>query len=178
MKVIKANEVPTSENSNAPATAPKIDKKKVAELTEKFDLLQNQLNSKEYAVLLNAEQTTHLFESVYPNFQWKGYESYAISETYDTLKSQVNKKGNLDGKVKVEIIEALFHFLKNHVSTGVDGARFFRQICDQFAISMTEINTDRQNLKDLSLELVATEQGISVEKLVEGLQKQNPSFQG
>lgn len=173
MKVIKAEDVPTTSKET-----PQIDAAKVEELREKFDLLQNQLNSKTYGLLLGKEQTTHLFETVYENLQWKGYESYAISETYDQLKSLINKKGELNGNAKTEIIEATFHFLKNHVSTGVSNARLFRQICDQFAIPMQEINNDRQQLKDLSLELVATEQGIPVEKLIEGLRQQNPSFQG
>ena len=174
MKVIKAEDVPTSNETKTPS----IDVKKVEELREKFDLLQNQLNEKTYDVLLTPEQATHLFEQVYENLQWKGYESYAISETHDQLQALVNKKGELNGKVKTEIVEATFHFLKNHVSTGVKNARLFRQICDQFAIPMQEINNDRQGLKDLSLELVATEQGIPVEQLIEGLRQQNPSFQG
>lgn len=173
MKVIKAEDVPTSNEKTQG-----VDPAKVEALREQFDLLQNQLNTKTYGVLLGKEQTTHLFETVYENLQWKGYESYAISETYDQLKALVNKKGELNGNAKTEIIEATFHFLKNHVSTGVTNARLFRQICDQFAIPMQEINNDRQGLKDLSLELVAAEQGIPVEQLIEGLNRQNPSFQG
>jgi hypothetical protein len=173
MKVIKAEDVPTSQNPEST-----IDQKKVDELREKFDLLQAQLNSKEYEILLTTEQAVHLFENVYENLSWKGYESYAISETYDTLQKLVTKKGDVKGTTRVEIIEATFHFLKNHFSTGVKNARLFRQICDQFALPMQEINTDRQSLKDLSLELVSAEQGIPVEQLIEGLKKQQPSFQG
>lgn len=176
MKVIKAEELPITQNQEK-----KIDQARVEELREKFDLIQNQLNSKEYDTLLNEEQTTHLMNSVFPNFQWKGYESYAITETYEKLSEIVNKsegEKSINGKFRPEIIEAIFHFLKNYVSSGVENARIFRQICDQFAIPMTEINQDRQNLKDLSLELVSAEQGIPVEQLIEGLKKQNPSFQG
>lgn len=173
MKVIKAEDVPTS-NQNTPEG---VDPKRVEELREKFDLIQNQLNEKKYDLYLDKKQTEFLFSEVYENLQWKGYESYAISETYDQLKS-LTAKGEINGQCKVEIIEATFHFLKNHHSTGVENARLFRQICDQFAIPMQAINNDRQELKDLSLELVAAEQGIPVEQLVEGLRKQNPSFQG
>ena len=175
MKVIKANEVPTSEKASN--EAPKIDQKKVDELREKFDLLQAQLNEKEYEVLLNEEQTKFFFEDFYANVTWKGYESYAISETHDILNAKV-KKNELNGTFQVEIIEAVFHFIKNYVANGISSARVFRQICDQFALPMQEINKDRQDLKDLSLELVSTEQGIPVEQLIEGLKRQNPSFQG
>jgi hypothetical protein len=172
MKVIKAEDVPTSKNEEQV-----IDQKKVEELREKFDILQAQLNEKEYGVALNKEQTDFLFNEFYGNVSWKGYESYAISETYDKLHSKV-KKDELNASFSVEIIEATFHFLKNYIGSGSKAAKVFRQLCDQFAVPMQEINNDRQQLKDLSLELVATEQGISVETLVEGLKRENPSFRG
>ena len=49
----------------------------------------------------------------------------------------------------------------------------FRSICDQFALPMQEINTDRQMLKDIALELTATEKGISVESLVQAFDADN-----
>jgi hypothetical protein len=178
MKVVKAEDVTTSTNNQLEeTTTPQVDQAKVEELREKFDLLQTQLNSKEYDLLLNEEQTHHLMNEVYPNLTWKGYESYAISETYEQLESKRRGDG-INGTIKTEIVEATFHFLKNHVSTGVNNARLFRQICDQFALPMQAINNDRQQLRDLSLELVSMEQGIPVEQLIEGLKKQNPSFQG
>ena len=54
----------------------------------------------------------------------------------------------------------------------------FRRICDQFALPMKEINDDRQILRDHSLELVAAEQGISVETLVEAAQRDQALQQG
>ena len=177
MKIIKAEDVPSAPIVQEETKAPKIDKKKVAELQEKFDVLQSQLTNKEYEVLLNEEQTTFLFDVAYESIQWKGYESYAISETYDVFQSHV-KEGKLNAKVKVEIVEAIFHFLKNYIGTGVKNARLVRQLCDQFALTITEINKDRQTMRDLSLELVSTEQGIPVEQLLHRLEQENASRQG
>lgn len=196
MKIIKSSDVEeTTKNKQKKTLSPNdvilgkeeseskknsIDQKKVEELREKFDLINKQITGKEYSILLSVPQTKFLFETIYENIQWKGYESYAISETYDALKKAVNKKGELNGKVKVEIIEAIFHFLKNFVFEGVENARIFRQVCDQFALPMTEINQDRQNLRDASLELVSAEQGIPIEDFVANLKKQQSQqqFQG
>ena len=168
MKVIKAKDV-----NETVATAPKqIDEKKVAELREQFDAMQQMLTTKEYAVLISKENTEFLFNEFYQNVSWKGYESYAISETYERLNAQIKKDGSLNGKVSVEIIEAVFHFLKNYMGSGFKFAKAFREVCDQFAIPMNEINQDRQNLRDLSLELVSVEQGIPVEQLIKNLQEQ------
>ena len=169
MKVVKANDVPTQEQTKINA----IDQVLVAELTEKFDAIRQVVDTKKYSVLLDAEQTSALLNEFYPAFQWKGYESYAISETFNQLSSSINKD-QIKDKFPVEIIEATFHFLKNFVGIGFELAIPFKRICDQFALPIQEINQDRQNLKDVSLEIIATEKGIKVEDLVEALNASNP----
>jgi hypothetical protein len=168
MKVVKASEVseiqPQSQNES-------VDKKLVAELTEKFNALQTALESKKYGVALNEEQTSFLFDQFFVNVSWKGYEAYAIAETHKSLKDIVSKKV-VNGKTNVEIIEAIFHFLKNYEAKGHQFAQTFKEVCDQFAVPMQEINQDRQDLRDASLEMTAAEQGISVENLVEKFQAQ------
>jgi hypothetical protein len=168
MKVIKAKEVPQNESTG-------INHVEVAKLQEKFDSFKQMLDTKTYGVYLDAELSKFFFESFYPSIQWKGYESYAVSESYDRLKDQVNEEGLLNGKVRPEIVEAVFHFIKSFVSTGIENARLFKRTADQFAITVQEINQDRQELKDISLELVAAEKGITVESLTGELQK-DPSF--
>jgi len=161
MKVVKANDVPTQEQTKSGA----IDQVKVAELSEKFDAMKQVVDTKKYAILLDKDQTNALLNEFYPSFQWKGYESYAVAETYNQLSEMV-KSDKIESSADAPIIEAIFHFLKNYVGTGVDAAIKFRSICDQFALPMQEINMDRQTLKDIALELTAAEKGISVESLV------------
>ena len=172
MKVIKAEDV-LEASQNGVQNSPSIDKQKIAKIQEKFDSFRQMLDKKKYEILLSEEQTEFLFEQFYNTVQWKGYESYAISETYDKLRSLVDEKtGELKGKTNTEIIEAIFHFLKNHVSNGIGEARIFKAICDQFSLPMKEVNEDRQELRDLSMELVAAEQGIEVEDLMKKLESQ------
>jgi hypothetical protein len=177
MKVVKASEVQEPLLSNG--TTPTIDKKLVAELTEKFESLQKELESKQYGIALNKEQTSFLFDQFFVNVSWKGYEAYAIAETYKAIQSIINSK-EINGKINAEIVEAIFHFLKNYESKGHQFAQVFKESCDQFAIPMQEINQDRQNLRDASLEMTAAEQGISVENLVERFQssqaQQGPQY--
>ena len=141
------------------------DQKLVAEMQEKFDKVKTIIDTKEYNVDLTKDQTLYLMNEFYANVAWKGYESYAISETYNSFKGLV-KKDEIHGSVKAEIVEAVFHFLKIHESSGFKFAGLFKEICDQFSIPMQEINQDRQNLRDASLEVTAAEQGIPVEDLV------------
>ena len=171
MKVMKSEEVQTEQNLNN-----EVDQAKLDQLQEKFDVLQSTINNKKYDLLLDKELTSVLMTEVFPEFQWKGYESYAISETFNQLSASI-KKDQINDKFPVEIIEATFHFLKNFVGIGFELAIPFKKICDQFALPIQEINQDRQHLKDISLELIATEKGIKVEDLVASLNAQNSQNQ-
>jgi len=167
MKVVKAGEVLEPQLTNE--STPKVDKKLIAELTEKVESMQKELEGKQYGIALNKEQTDFLFSEFFVNVAWKGYEAYAIAETHKALKGTISE-GSVNGKINAEIVEAIFHFLKNYESKGFEFAQTFKEACDQFAVPMQEINQDRQNLRDASLEMTAAEQGISVENLVEKFQ--------
>ena len=167
MKVMKSEEVQIEQTGNNEVNQDLLD-----QLQEKFDVLQSTINNKQYNLFLDGDLTSVLMTEVFPKFQWKGYESYAVSETYTQLEKARNGKG-IKAKFPVEIIEATFHFLKNFVGTGFEMAVPFKKICDQFALPIQEINQDRQNLKDVSLEIIATEKGIKVEDLVEALNASN-----
>jgi len=162
------------ENVDNTANSPE-NQAKIAQLQEKFDALSNDINTKSYGVVLDETLTNTLINELYPSFTWKGYESYAITETYKQISESV-KKDTINAKYPAEVIEATFHFLKNHEGKGHTLATNFKLICDAFALPINEINTDRQNLKDLSLELVAAEKNIDINDLVESLN--NGSFQG
>lgn len=167
MKIVKAEDV----QMNVDANAPSIDPIKVAELHEKFEAKRVEIDEKKYAILLDEAQTDFFFNQFYVDVDWKGYECYAVSETYNRLSILITDS-KLDGKTEVEIIEAVFHFLKNYEGKGFKYASVFKTICDQFAIPMQEINQDRQDIRDISLDLTAAEQGIEVEDLIKSIQAQ------
>ena len=171
MKVVKAGEVPKKQ-----VDSEGVDKKLVAQMQEKFDAMKQLIDTKEYGIVLDAELATYFFNEFYPTITWKGYESYAVTESFNQMKG-IEKEGSVNGKVRPEIIEAIFHFVKSYIGTGVKSANLFKRMADQFAVSIQEINNDRQDLKDISLELIAVEKGISVEQLTGELQK-DPNFLG
>jgi len=159
MEVIKSDTLTEMQETNA------IDQVKIAKLKESFDNLQDSISSKGYELYLEKDLTDGLFNELYPAIKWKGYESYAVSETYTQLSNSV-KDGEIRASFKPEIIEAVFHFLKTHEGNGVEFAITFKRICDQFALGINEINKDRQELRDISLELHSAETGVPVEQIV------------
>lgn len=170
MKVIKAEEVPQTKTVSG-----EVNMALVSEMQEKFDSMKQMLDTKTYGIYLDADLSKFFFDTFYPAIQWKGYESYAVSESYSRIEDIRQKDGSVQGAVRPEIVEAVFHFIKSFVSSGIENARLFKRMADQFAITIQEINQDRQDFKDLSLELVAAEKGITVESLTGELQK-DPNF--
>jgi len=168
MKIVKASDVNEQ--------GVQIDSVKVTELTAKFDEVQKEIIDKKYDVTLSKETSDYLMQVFYEQVSWKGYESYAISETFEKLFAELIEFDEVEDtdeavveykiSLNAEIIEAVFHFLKNFIGTGVKYAKLFKDTCDSFAIGVQAINDDRVILRDLSLELTAAEQGIEVETLV------------
>lgn len=175
MTKIKTLKVENVDNTtNAPVNSPE-NQAKIAQLQEKFDALENEVNTKGYGVVLDKTLTNTLINDLYPSFAWKGYESYAITETYKQISGAV-KKDAINAEFPAEVIEATFHFLKNHEGKGHILATNFKLICDAFALPVNEINKDRQALKDISLELVSAEKGIDINDLIKSLNE--GTFQG
>lgn len=142
-----------------------IDNELVAQLEEKFDLMNQQLQEKKYALLLESQGVEFLTE-FFDNVKWTGYESYAIDETYRVLNESINND-SIDVKFKPEIIEAVFHFMKKYEGRGIKFASNHKYVCDQLSVTINEINKDRQELQGLSLELIAAQHGITVEEVIQ-----------
>lgn len=137
-----------------------------------FDTFNAVLNEKKYGVKVSADSAVYLLDDFLNKIAWSGYESYAIKEIYEAvngIRSESDKKGNfsIEGDLKPEVIEAIFYFVKKYEGHGWKEAIVFKGVADAFAIPMQEINGDRQVLRDLSLELIAAEQGVEVEKIRE-----------
>lgn len=175
MEIVRKNSKKVEEQISAAQAT--VDQERIEKAQREFDTFNAVLTTKEYEVKLGNKEADYVLNEFIENLHWKGYESYAIKEMHDALmgiKTDSDKNGNfsLEGKVKPEIIEALFYFIKNYIGKGYKEAKLFKEVADALAIPMQEINNDRQTLRDLSLELIAAEQGVEVEKIKEQYQQQ------
>lgn len=176
MKVVKGQNLANQE----PSQEGQIDQAKVAEIKERFDILNSTLAAKSYSVSLNVELLNYLLNEFFETLDRKGYESFAVSECTRLLNESRKEVRNLksmttdfvDCQYKPEVIEAIFHFLKGYVGKGVKSAQFHKQVCDQFSVAINVLNQDRVDLRDLSLELHAAENGIPVEQLINHINNQ------
>lgn len=93
--------------NEAIAQKPVVDREKLAQLQEKFDLMNQQVLAREYTFSLNVEQTDFLMEIFFNEVEWKGYESYAISETHKVIAAQVKKEKSKE-KLKPKLLKLYF----------------------------------------------------------------------
>jgi hypothetical protein len=161
------------------------------EIEQQMHDLQIKLSKKKYRLKTTTDTMNYLMDEFYPNVSWKGYECYAISETYTQVKKVLDKAmdklaesgketNKLSFSVPVEILEALFHFVKEFTGNGKDTATKHRILCEDLSNPMAQMNQDRQELRDMALEAEAAKHGISVEeytKAAAAMQAQNPMAQ-
>jgi hypothetical protein len=144
------------------------------ELEQQMIDLQTQLSKKKYRVKTTTGTMNYLMDVFYQNVQWKGYECYAIDETYtqvqkvldkamDKLAESGKESDKISFTIPVEILEALFHFVKEYVGKGREYAQTHRFLAEDLSVPMSQLNQDRQQLRDLAIEAEAAKHGISVE---------------
>lgn len=143
---------------------------KALEFEQKMQDLQAELMKKKYRVKTTSETLDYLMTDFFNNVAWNGYECYAISETNKEMTKIVDRFATKEFKnnkrsftLKVEVLEALFHFIKQHTGTGLGSASNHRALCEDFSVAMAELNVDRAALRDLAMEAEAAKHGITVE---------------
>lgn len=146
--------------------APSIDSALVDKLNEKFNEENEKYASKKYLLELSKDSKEWFLNTFLETVTWKGYECYAITEIHRAFTT-AKKSKNLFPK---EIIEAVFHFLKGFEGKGVSNAQNHKAVSDVFATVMNDINQGAQDLRDLSIEIAAAEQGITPEELIKNAQ--------
>ena len=182
MKVVTSTPNETESKNGVSTSFNEFDSKamKLEEATQEF---QEKLAKKKYRVKTTVDTLTYLTETFYNNVSWSGYECYAISETHKELtkvtekfatKEFTNDKRSFS--MKVEVLEALFHFVKSHAGTGLNSAQSHRLLCEDLSVPMSELNTDRTALREMAMEAEAAKHGITVDdykKAADAMHAQN-----
>jgi len=143
---------------------------KAADLEMKMTDLQDSLAKKKYKVKTTMNTFSWMMEHFYQTVKWEGYECYAIAETHKAYKKVFDKALNnppKSGKISIqvlpEILEATFHFIKKYDGAGLNVATLHRTLCEDFSVTMAELNKDRTGLMELATEAEAAKHGITVE---------------
>ena len=183
MKVVTPGPNGQITEAEAKSTSFKENDPKAMELEEKTQEFQEKLAKKKYRVKTSADNLNYLTTTFYENVNWSGYECYAISETYkeitkitDKFESKEFTNDKRSFTLKVEVLEALFHFVKSHNGKGIESAKAHRTLCEDLSVPMAEMNTDRNELREMAMEAEAAKHGITVEdykKAADAMHAQN-----
>ena len=159
-------EGPQPQNNNVEKTFDE-NNAKALEIEKQIEERQKELAKKKYRVKTTEGTFKYLMNEFYTNVKWNGYECYAISETYKEFKKiadrlKPSKTGKISFTVKVEILEAVFHFIKGYTSDGLENAMKHRLLCEDFSVAMAQLNTDRNQVMEMATEAEAAKHGITV----------------
>lgn len=144
---------------------PKIDAELVDKLTNEYEALTKELNSKVYPVKLETEETVKkLLNFIESEASWKNMEALGIIEVHKVLTSELEngmKSGNIFlGSLP---IQAISFFLAKTEGFGLRAAKqhilFVKPIED--ALKLIKIDNDK--LSKLQNELAAAENGIEID---------------
>ncbi len=173
MKIVEPspNGTPKTNTTDGPEVSKSFNEfdSKAAELEIKMTDMQESLAKKKYKVKTTMYTFDWMMEQFYQTVKWEGYECYAIAEThkaykkvYDKVVANPPKSGKVSIPVLPEILEASFHFMKKYDGVGLNVATLHRSLCEDFSVTMAELNKDRTALYDLATEAEAAKHGISV----------------
>jgi hypothetical protein len=82
----------------------------------------------------------------------------------DKLAESGKETDKLSFTLPVEILEALFHFVKEFPGKGREHAQLHRLLAEDLSVPMSQLNQDRQQLRDLAIEAEAAKHGITVDE--------------
>lgn len=141
--------------------APKIDEKKVKDLTTKFEKKKKEVSSKLYAIKMSKEDF-----SAYSNFfknevEWVGKQALGVVEINKRI-TEIEKEGIKDGVIYLKNleIEASHFFLNTHKGKGSNGADQFISVLKNIEEGLYSLAPDNKELKQLETELAAAQQGL------------------
>lgn len=141
--------------------APKIDEKKVKELTTKFEKKKKEVASKLYAIKMSKDDFSTYSRFFKNEVEWVGKQALGVVEINKRI-TEIEKEGIKDGVIYLKNleIEASHFFLNTHKGKGSNGADQFINVLKNIEEGLYSLAPDNKELKQLESELAAAQQGL------------------
>lgn len=142
-------------------SAPKIDEKKIKDLTTKLEKKKKEISSKLYAVKMSKEDFSTYSEFFKNEVEWVGKQALGVVEINKRI-SEIEKSGIKDGVIYLKNleIEASHFFLNTHKGKGSSKADQFISVLKNIEEGLYSLAPDNKDLKQLESELAAAQQGL------------------
>jgi len=135
------------------------------QLSETFDKVRSEFESKKYELSLSQESISLLLMDILPNVEWVGQQAWDIAEAQKTV---TDLKPDKVLPVTKESVRALFQFVATNKYKGTDNVYQVSKLLTTLAeIIQNQIGVDEQVFRDAGFELQAAEMGITPERAME-----------
>jgi hypothetical protein len=183
---VKGNTLGNTLGNNQGPKSSNIDDALIKALEKKFDDAQ-EASTPSFVLKMSGDQAAYLSDTVIKNIGWKGLECYAVAKVADDLDGQIaeaQKNADIDtAKAKLadpaangdallsvtlkhDLLEAVFHFIRSHASSGYDEAKKFTAVAEIFVPKVNELTALREATQRAAVELEAAKRGMSPEEFV------------
>lgn len=143
--------------------APKIDEKKVKELTTKLEGKKKEVALKLYAIKMSKDDFSIYTKFFKNEVEWVGKQALGVVEINKRI-IEIEKEGIKNGVIYLKNleIEASHFFLNTHKGKGSSEADQFIRILKNIEEGLYSLAPDNKELKQLESELTAAQQGLEI----------------
>lgn len=162
------------------ALSPDIDAGLVAALEGKFQEANDAAANASFTLRVTESAAEHLTGELLQGVKWKGLEAYALTKAAEDLRGIVSKAARIassDGPdeleftIKHDLLEVIFHFVRNYEGVGYEGAKKLTQVAEVLVKPVNELNELRQRLRSAALEWEAAKNGMTPDQFVAKMQE-------
>lgn len=179
-KKVKAADVPMAQvvpvsgaNMSGPAGQRPVDAAKVAELELKWDQTSDKLNKSIYNATMSRELALHFRDVVVESFSWKGPQCLIVEKIFEKLDQCID--GQTGDEITIDfdhdLLEVLTVLANSYVSHGKVNTLAYSKITEILSKPVSELQANRKELREVSMELEAARQGMSLEDFILKMQE-------
>jgi hypothetical protein len=179
-KKVKAADVPAAQvvpvsgaNIQAPTGQRTVDAAKVAELEVKWDQISDKLSKSIYVATMSRELALHFRDVVVESFSWKGPQCLIVEKIFEKLDACID--GQTTPEISIDfdhdLLEVLTVLINSYVSHGKTNTISFSKITEILSVPVQELQNNRKALREVSMELEAARQGMSLEDFILKMQE-------
>lgn len=156
---------------------PNVDPSVLAELETKFEAANAAAASAVFTIRMPEPVAKYMAEQFVQGIKWKGLESYALTKATEDLQGIVNAATKVEGSndveftIKHDLLEVVFHFIRNYEGVGYSNAKLLTQIAEVFVKPINELNELRSKTRDAAVEWEAAKHGMTPDQFVAQIEK-------
>lgn len=153
-------------------------------LEDKFEAASSAANSATFTIRMQEGHASFMVNELVQKIKWKGLEAYGLSKATEDLRgivgaaaklSESGKPDEVEFTIKHDLLEVVFHFLRNYDGVGYDDAKAVTQVAEVFVKPINELNELRAAMRSAAVDWEAAKHGMTPDQFVKQFEQSQQS---